>query len=142
NDPCHESGTCDPTTGACVITPKAVDCGAAVCSEDPACIERVEICDNCIDDNGDGLIDRDDPECMPFADGLGVGAGDPKTRGSAVLKCQAVIQAAGVKLASVTRVRLQQCADSVFRCIQQKADDPSCLVKARARCIKQTAALA
>jgi hypothetical protein len=79
---------------------------------------------------------------MPFADGLGIGTGDPKKRGSAVTKCQSAIQAAGVRLASVTRVRLQQCADAVFRCIQQKADDPRCLTKARARCVKQTAALA
>jgi hypothetical protein len=117
DDPCHESGTCDVTTGTCVVTPKAVDCGDAVCSNDPAC---VEICDNCVDDNGDGQIDRDDPTCMPFADGLGAGTGDPKKRGAGVAKCQSAIQAAGVRLASVTRVRLQQCADAVFRCIQQK----------------------
>jgi hypothetical protein len=139
DDPCHESGSCDVTTGSCVVTPKAVDCGDAVCSEDPAC---VEICDNCIDDDGDGQIDRDDPKCMPYADGLGVGTGDPKKRGAGVAKCQSSIQKAGIRLATVTRVRLQQCADAVFRCVQQKADDPTCLTKARARCIKQATALA
>jgi hypothetical protein len=114
-----------------------------VCSDDPACAGPVEICDNCIDDNGDGIVDRDDPQCVPFADGFGAGIGDDsKKHGAAVAKCQAAIQAAGVRLATVTRARLQQCADGVFKCIQQKPDDTACLAKARARCVKQTAALA
>jgi hypothetical protein len=139
DDPCHESGICDVTTGNCVVTPKAVDCSQDVCSEDPACIE---ICDNCIDDNNDGQIDRNDVQCMPLADGLGIGTGDPKIRGKAAIKCQTSIQAAGVRLTKATRTRLQQCSDAVFKCIQEKPDDAKCLTKARARCIKQAAALA
>src|SRR5207249_9490765 len=123
DDPCQQSSTCDSATGDCVVTAKAVNCDDALCSENPSCIPRVEICDNCIDDNGDGLVDRDDPECVPMADGRGAGIGDPKLRGKSATNCEATMRSAGLRLAQVTRKRLQQCSDAVFKCIQQKPDD-------------------
>ncbi len=38
--------------------------GFAICCE--KCAEEIEICDNKIDDNGNNLIDCDDPDCVAF----------------------------------------------------------------------------
>jgi hypothetical protein len=53
-----------------------VDCNDQDCAADPACQPPVvEICDNGIDDNGDGFVDcadpdcTNDPACQPPSDG-------------------------------------------------------------------------
>lgn len=123
-------------TGTCVPGPK--DCDDPTCGTSPVCAEQ---CDNCIDDNEDGLVDRSDPQCAPLADGAGQGAGDPKFRGKPVIRCQKAIRAAGSRFANQLRTRLQKCTDGVFLCLQQKPGDAVCLQKARTRCLKQTAVL-
>src|SRR5690606_4419779 len=55
-----------------------------------------ETCDNCVDDDGDGAIDRADSDCPPPANGGGVGLGD--ARGKSALKCQKAINKAGKML--------------------------------------------
>lgn len=139
--PCSDGQSCTTPdecdgSGTCVPGPK--DCGNPACGGSPVCAED---CDNCIDDNGNGLVDREEPSCTPLPNGSGQGAGDPKFRGKPVLRCQKAIRAAGLQFAKQLRTRLQKCTDGVFLCLQQKPGDAACLAKARARCLKQTAAL-
>lgn len=132
---CTTPDRCDGS-GACISGPK--DCGIPGCGGSSICAED---CSNCIDDDGNGLVDRNDPQCVPAVDGGGAGAGDPKFRGKPVLRCQKAIRAAGSRFATQLRARLQKCTDGVFLCLQRQPGDPACLAKARARCRKQTAAL-
>jgi hypothetical protein len=133
---CTEPDQCNGT-GTCVPGPK--DCANPACGTSPLCKEQ---CDNCIDDNGDGLVDREDQQqCAPLPNGSGQGVGDPKFRGKPILRCQKAIRAAGSQLANQLRTKLQKCTDGVFLCLQQKPGDPACLAKARTRCRKQTAAV-
>jgi hypothetical protein len=140
--PCDDGQVCTSPdqcngTGTCVPGPK--DCDDPTCEGSPVCEEQ---CDNCVDDNGDGLVDREDPvKCPLLADGAGQGAGDPKFRGKPVIRCQKAIRAAGSTFANQLRTRLQKCTDGVFACIQQKPGDAVCLAKARTLCLKQTAPL-
>jgi hypothetical protein len=132
---CTTPDTCDGQ-GTCVPGPK--NCGDPVCGASPVCAEQ---CDNCVDDNGDGLVDHEDVSACPLeVNGGGKGAGDPKFRGKPVLRCQKAIRAAGSKFSSQLRSRLQKCTDGVFLCLQQKPGDAACLAKAQKRCLKQTAA--
>jgi hypothetical protein len=130
---CTTPDQCDGT-GSCAPGPK--DCGNPTCNSRPVCAEQ---CDNCIDDNGNGLVDRRDPQCAPLANGNGQGAGT--FRGKPVLRCQKAIRAAGSGFAHQLRSRLQKCTDGVFLCLQQKPGDAVCLAKATTRCLKQTAVL-
>jgi hypothetical protein len=101
-----------------------------------------EICDNCIDDDGDQLVDRDDPDCDQRADGGGVGLGGGEAaHAKALLKCAGTIQKVGAKLAAKRLGRLQKCLDAVFACVQLKDGDPGCLAKAQKGCDKAFAAL-
>ncbi|MEO6028538.1 MAG: DNRLRE domain-containing protein [Candidatus Binatia bacterium] len=139
--PCSDGQSCTTpdqcnASGSCVPGPK--DCNDPSCGTSPLCAEQ---CNNCIDDNADGLIDRDDPKCGAVADGNGQGAGDPRFKGKPILRCQKAIRAAGSRYASQLRTNLQKCTDGVFLCLQQKPGDAGCLNKARARCAKQTAVL-
>ncbi|HZU81986.1 MAG TPA: hypothetical protein VE987_03670 [Polyangiaceae bacterium] len=42
------------------------ECQDARCAGNPNCTPGVEICNNCIDDNNNGLIDCADPQCFAF----------------------------------------------------------------------------
>jgi hypothetical protein len=53
-----------------------------------------EDCENCVDDDGDGKIDRADPDCAPPANGAGAGVGDAATA-KAVDKCAKAIRKVG-----------------------------------------------
>jgi hypothetical protein len=128
-DQCDGSGTCVPG-------PKK--CDDPACGTSPVCAED---CSNCIDDNADGLVDRDDPKCAQLPNGSGQGIGDPRFRGKRVVRCQKAIRAAGSRFANQLRTNLQQCTDGVFACLQQKPGDATCLAKAHARCFKKTAVL-
>ncbi len=139
--PCSDGQSCTTPdecdgSGACVPGPK--DCETPGCGTSPVCTED---CTNCVDDNENGLVDREDPKCTPLANGGGRGAGDPKFRGKPVLRCQKAIRAAGLQFANQLRSRLQKCTDGVFLCLQQKPNDPVCIAKAQSRCAKQTAAV-
>ena len=101
-----------------------------------------EICDNCIDDDGDQLVDRDDPDCDQRADGGGVGlGGGEEAHAKALVKCAGAIQKVGAKLAAKRLGRLQKCLDAVFACVQVKDGDPGCIAKAQKGCDKAFAAL-
>ena len=95
-----------------------------------------EDCSNCVDDDGDGAIDRFDSECLPQAVGAG-GLGDPKGDGKAVLKCQKSTAKAGAKFVATKLKHLQKCAQAVAKCIQQKNGDDACIEKATAKCDKE-----
>src|SRR5262249_35340953 len=95
-----------------------------------------EICDNCIDDDGDGLIDRDDVvHCDQPLDGAAAGIGDP-VAGKRLVKCAQTIEKAGAKLASSRFKRLHKCLDAAFACTELKSGDAKCVTKATATCNK------
>ena len=100
----------------------------------PTCTAVItpEICDNCVDDDGDGTVDRDDADCAPYADGHGAGLPDPKTLGKAALKCQKTVGKAGAKLAAATLKRLQACLGPAFACVQRQPGVDACVVKSAA----------
>ncbi len=98
-----------------------------------------EICDNCIDDDNDGLVDRSDAACALPAGGTGVG--DP-VRGKKLVKCASTIQKSGAKLEKQRLARLQKCLDTVLSCVEVSNVDPACLTKAQAACEKSFAAFA
>lgn len=102
---------------------------------------RVEICDDCYDNDGDGLADHDDLQCTEAANGGGAGLGDP-ARGKALVGCAKAIRTAGGKLSTRWLGALQRCLGSVTTCVQTKPDDPQCLAKARLGCEKSFATIA
>lgn len=101
---------------------------------------RPETCDNCIDDDGDGAIDRADPDCPPPANGGGVGLGD--ARGKSALKCQKAITKAGGALVARRMARVQKCFTGILDCVQKKPGDAKCLAKANGTCTKELGRLA
>ena len=86
--------------------------------------------------------------CLDAFDGGG-DAGDPKTLGKMVVRCEAAIKKAAAKLASAKLKSLEKCVGAVFTCVQTKPDlsDPSgaspCLTlpKVKDTCIKEFAKL-
>jgi hypothetical protein len=92
-----------------------------------------EICDNCLDDDGDGAVDRADAECEAPADGGGVGVGD-LALGKMVLKCEKASAKAGVKFVQGVEKQLQSCTGAVLKCLQAKPSDPLCQLKAVETC--------
>jgi len=99
-----------------------------------------ENCENCIDDDGDGLVDRADPDCTAPANGSGAGVGDAKV-GKTVAKCATTIRKAGAKLASTHLKQLGACQKAVADCVQLKPGDAACLTKAQATCAKARTAI-
>ena len=106
----------------------------------PSATPRTEICDNCIDDDGDGLVDRDDPDCPPRADGLGAGVGDAG-RAKSVLKCQTALSKSGTAFALKKQKLLLGCVAGLQKCLQLKPGDASCVAKASAKCAKLVATI-
>lgn len=92
-------------------------------------------CGDCVDDDGDDLVDRKDPDCntAPPANGGNIGVGDV-TRGKAVAKCAKTIQKAGTKFVLGTMKQIQKCTQASATCIQLKPGDPACQAKAVATC--------
>ena len=101
-------------------------------------IGEPEDCENCIDDNGNALVDRADPDCAPRANGGGAGAG---AAGKAVDKCAKAIRKAGTKLAADHLKQLGVCQKAVADCVQLKPGDAACLAKARQKCARVRAGL-
>jgi uncharacterized delta-60 repeat protein len=101
-----------------------------------------ENCANCIDDEGDGYLDRDDPECPPRANGGGQGLGTPKVGGKAIAKCAKGVQAAGTKFGHAKLQALQQCVNGVFSCLQLEPTDTKCSDKASIACTKRMVVIA
>jgi len=103
-------------------------------------IGEPEDCENCIDDDGDGKIDRADPDCAPPANAAGVGVGDAKV-GKTVDKCAKAIRKVGAKLVSNRLKQLGACEKAVADCVQLKPGDAACLTKAQGTCAKARTAL-
>ncbi len=101
-----------------------------------------ERCDDCIDDDGDGAVDRDDSDCTRRADGAGAGVGDPRGRGALVAKCGDALEKAGAKIAGTRTKTLQACVARLATCVQTKPGDAACLAKAGTRCQRSLAKLA
>ncbi len=97
-----------------------------------------EICDNCVDDDGDGMSDRDDPDCPPRADGMGGDVADAG-RAKAVVKCQKTLGKAATTFALKKQQALVKCVAGVQKCLQLKAADAGCVAKAGASCSKGVA---
>lgn len=99
-----------------------------------------EVCDNCLDDDGDQLVDREDTADCPSASGLG--AGLPAPRGKAAVKCQKAIEKAGAKFTTQKLKRLHKCLSAELVCVQEKPGDARCSARAQTKCAKEIAALA
>ena len=92
-----------------------------------------EDCGNCVDDDGDGLVDRKDPDCTLPADGGNVGIGNP-VAGKALTKCQSGIQKAGVSYVLAKLKGMHKCLNLASSCIQ--LGKTNCQSKAEAGCEK------
>jgi hypothetical protein len=96
-----------------------------------------EICDNCVDDDGDQLVDRaDTADCSALANGGGAGIGDT-SRGKAILRCHKAIEKAGLAFSAKRLKRTYACLLPAFACVQTKPGDAACLAKASAKCDQQ-----
>ena len=92
-----------------------------------------EDCDNCLDDDANQLVDRDDPACTAPLDAGGASLGDPQ-RGKALGTCAATLAKAGAKLVNGELKRLHKCVQTAFACVQQKPADAKCLAKGTKVC--------
>jgi hypothetical protein len=99
-----------------------------------------ETCDNCLDDDGDQLVDREDTADCPSANGIG--AGLPEPRGKTAVKCHKAVEKAGAKFATQKLKRLHKCLNAELVCVQEKPGDTRCSEKAQERCAKEIAGLA
>lgn len=95
-----------------------------------------EICDDCIDNDGNGFTDRDDPACGARADGDGHGLDDPEGAGKALFACQQALGKAGAHLATARVRALHACLTGIFGCVQEDGSS-DCFAAASARCTKQ-----
>jgi len=103
-------------------------------------IGEPEDCANCIDDDGDTLVDRADPDCPAVSNGAGSGVGDAAA-GKAVDKCAKAVRKVGTKLVNTRLKQLGACQKAVADCVQLKPGDAACLTKAQAKCTKARTAL-
>ena len=102
----------------------------------PTNVPGNEICDNCRDDDGDTIVDRDDPDCArPRANGFGAGV-PTSARGKAAAKCQGAIAKGGQTLVAKERKLLQGCVQQMLACVELKPGDQGCVAKASAGCQK------
>ncbi len=95
----------------------------------------VENCGNCVDDDGNGLVDRNDPACTPPANGNGQNIGD-LSEGKTLAACAKTVQKAGFKFVLGMMKQFQKCTETAATCIQGKPGDAACQAKARATCAK------
>jgi hypothetical protein len=124
------STTAPPTTTASSLP--------ATSSTTTTTVPPGEVCDDCVDDDGDGAVDRDDPDCPAAATGDRLGLGDARL-GRAVVRCQRAIREAGSRFVEATLGQYHRCAVAALRCAQQKPGDQTCLARAAGRC-RQAAA--
>lgn len=94
-----------------------------------------EICDNCIDDDGDYAVDRRDGECDALADGGEQGLGSTSLA-KLMAKCQKATAKSGAAFVAAVQKQLHGCAGTVLQCLEVKAGDAGCLPKAVAKCGK------
>lgn len=97
-----------------------------------------EVCDNCIDDDGDYATDRLDGECDAVADGGEQGLGTPAVA-KLMAKCQKASAKSGAAFVGALQKQLHACAAAVLQCLEVKPADAGCLPKAVAKCGKASA---
>ncbi|MEB2283139.1 MAG: SBBP repeat-containing protein [Myxococcales bacterium] len=102
----------------------------------PTLTPAPEVCDDCIDNDFDGAVDRKDSDCAPRADGTEQGLGSAAA-GKAIAKCTKALAKAGAKAAGSRQKHLQKCLLAAFACAQQKPGDAACTAKATATCGKE-----
>lgn len=107
-----------------------------VCASPPC-----EDCENCVDDDHDGLVDRADADCGSPANGGGMGLADAGAA-KAVDKCAKALRKVGAKLTATRLAKLQACVKAVTDCVQLKPGAASCLTSAQAKCTKARSGLA
>jgi hypothetical protein len=112
----------------------AVAVAAAIWRPHPVVCILQEDCGNCVDDDGDGLVDRKDVvDCTPPANGGNLGIGDPVV-GKTLTKCQAGIQKAGARYVLAKLKGMHACTRLASSCVQ--LGKPGCQSKAEAGCEK------
>jgi hypothetical protein len=105
----------------------------------PTATPGTEICDDCIDNDENGDVDREDAACAARADGGGVGI-DVAGEGKVVYGCQQALGRAGKSFAAARLKALQGCVASSFTCVQDEAP-LECYPEAGARCAGKLAKL-
>jgi hypothetical protein len=98
-----------------------------------------EDCENCLDDDGDGAVDRADTQCAPPIDGNATGFGD--AAGRALDKCGKTLQRAGAKLAWARLTAVASCLKAAAICIQTRPADSACRLLATDACTRSLAKL-
>ena len=98
-----------------------------------------ENCYDCIDNDGDGKIDRDDEDCPARANGMQLGLAIPGKGAKAIAKCAKTIGKAGAKFSAGRLKHLQKCVNGAFVCVQQKPNDATCAAKTQKTCAKELA---
>jgi CSLREA domain-containing protein len=93
-----------------------------------------EDCENCLDDDADGLTDRDDADCAAPADGGGAGVAPEAVKSLA--KCDKALRKVGTKLATTRLAAAGKCLKAAADCVQLKASDAKCVTGATAKCAK------
>lgn len=95
---------------------------------------RPENCENCVDDDGDGTIDRADDDCPAPANGAGAGVAPEAVK--PVAKCAKALRKVSAKLASTRSTQVGKCLKAAADCVQLKPGDAACVTKAAAACTK------
>ncbi len=109
---------------------------APIMSPGPASAALIEDCGNCVDDDADGLVDRNDVlDCTARANGGNQGIGD-ESAAKLLTGCAKATQKAGVKLVLGAMKRFHKCLEASAACIQGKPGDQACKDKAGATCGK------
>lgn len=101
----------------------------------PPTTRAAENCGNCVDDDANELVDRNDPACTARADGNGLGIGDP-SEGKLLTACGKATQKAGAKLVLGAMKQFHKCLETASICLQSKPGDQACKDKATAVCAK------
>ncbi len=98
-----------------------------------------EDCENCLDDDLDGQIDRADGDCPAPADGAGAGVAPEAVKPLA--KCAKALRKVGAKLATTRLAAAGKCLKLAADCVQLKPGDPACVPGAVGKCTKLFATL-
>lgn len=96
-----------------------------------------ERCYDCIDNDFDALVDRDDDDCPARANGAMLGLSLPTREAKGIAKCGKTLGQAGMKFSAAKLKHLQKCVNAAFVCVQQKPGDERCVAKLASTCAKE-----
>ena len=100
-----------------------------------------EDCENCVDDDGDTLVDRADPDCTATRERRRAPASATPRSARPSTSARRRSARSATKLASNRLKQLGACEKAVADCVQLKPGDAACLAKAQAKCTKARTAL-